>query len=148
MTSVKKSSLFLIELIVAILFFAIATTVCVRLFAVSYQMAKESEYRNVALIQAQSIAEQFRSAEGKMERVLAKVEAKNVEDCTYHCYFGNDYQYHETALEESYQMELVHTMEEGISSLRIVITPPLGEKSIYELNTKIYQAKNAEVDGE
>ncbi|MEF9946162.1 MAG: hypothetical protein RR869_01205 [Lachnospiraceae bacterium] len=65
-TMAKRSSLFLLELIVAILFFALSSAVCVQLFTKSHLQAVSSANLNMALSKAQSVAEGFRSTDGSM----------------------------------------------------------------------------------
>lgn len=71
----SKSTLFLMELIIAILFFALASTVCIRLFAKSHLLSKQTVNQNQMIIQVQNMADTFLAAEGnpeKMAEVLAK----------------------------------------------------------------------------
>ncbi len=50
----RRSSLFLIELMISIFFFAIASSVCIQLFARAKQISDESSAKNQALLQAES----------------------------------------------------------------------------------------------
>ena len=59
----RRSSLFLMELIIAILFFSLAATVCVRFFVKSYTLEQESQKSNHAVNAATSVAEIFRNQE-------------------------------------------------------------------------------------
>ena len=59
----RRSSLFLMELIIAILFFSLAATVCVRFFVKSYTLEQESQRLNHAVNAATSVAEIFRNQE-------------------------------------------------------------------------------------
>ena len=53
----KRSSLFLLELIIAILFFSLAATVCVRLFIKSHILERDTLDTNHAVTSATSVAE-------------------------------------------------------------------------------------------
>lgn len=53
----KSSSLFLLELILAILFFSIASAVCVQFFVKSHLLSQEARELNVAATEASSVAE-------------------------------------------------------------------------------------------
>lgn len=57
----RRSSLFLMELIIAILFFSLASTVCVRIFVKSHTLEQESIQLNHAVSAASSVAEIFRN---------------------------------------------------------------------------------------
>ena len=57
----KRSSLFLMELMIAILFFSLASAVCVQLFVKSHLLTREAADLNQAVSQAQSAAEVIRT---------------------------------------------------------------------------------------
>ena len=59
----KKSALFLLEIMISILFFSLASAVCVRLFAKSYETAEQSRALHRAVIEAQNLAEVLRHTE-------------------------------------------------------------------------------------
>lgn len=61
-----RSSLFLIELIVAIFFFALASAVCMQLFARAHTLQRETEDLNQGLLLAQSAAAVFESQGGDL----------------------------------------------------------------------------------
>ena len=56
------SSLFLMELILAILFFSVASAVCVQLFARAHTASEQSAALNRAVLAAESAAEAFKGA--------------------------------------------------------------------------------------
>ncbi len=62
----SKLSLFLMELIIAILFFSVSAAVCVRLFASAHIMAEETEALSNATKWSQSISEAFWGQEGDL----------------------------------------------------------------------------------
>lgn len=55
-----RSSLFLMELIIAILFFSLASAVCLRMFAKSHQLSTDASARNQAVNQTVNAAELIR----------------------------------------------------------------------------------------
>ena len=57
----RRSSLFLLELILAIFFFCLASAVCVRFFAKSHVLSQETTNLDMAVNQTSSFAELFRS---------------------------------------------------------------------------------------
>ena len=63
----SRSTLFLMELIIAIFFFAITSAVCAQLFAKAHQVSHKTTQLTHAINQAQSIAEAFRSTDGDLE---------------------------------------------------------------------------------
>lgn len=65
----SKSGLFLMELIIALLFFALASTVCVRLFVKSATLSDSTVDLTYAVSRAQNLAECFLSCDGDITRV-------------------------------------------------------------------------------
>lgn len=59
----KRSSLFLMELMIAILFFSLASAVCVQLFVKAHLLSRETADLNQAVNQAQSTAEVLRGTD-------------------------------------------------------------------------------------
>lgn len=62
----SKSSLFLMELIVSILFFSLASAICIQLFARSHSISAETINLNNAITQAQNLAECWYASEGDL----------------------------------------------------------------------------------
>lgn len=67
----SKSALFLMELIVALLFFALASTVCIRLFAKAHLLSEQTVNENHAIVHAQNLAEGFLATEGDIMQMKA-----------------------------------------------------------------------------
>lgn len=67
--SSKSESLFLIEMIVVVFFFAVCAAVCARLFVQSHRMKNESLTLTRAVMDAQNAAELFYATGGDLERV-------------------------------------------------------------------------------
>ena len=57
----SKSAVFLFELMVIILVFALASAVCTQIFASSYKMSTESHELTMSSINAQTIAEEYKA---------------------------------------------------------------------------------------
>ena len=54
------------EMIIAILFFSLASAVCIQLFARSHLLSTQTVNQNHAVIQAQNLAESYLSLEGNV----------------------------------------------------------------------------------
>lgn len=76
----SKSALFLMELIITILFFSLASAVCIQLFAKSHLLSKQTVNENHAVIQAQNLAECFLATEGDMEQLRELFPASATDD--------------------------------------------------------------------
>ena len=62
----SKSGLFLMELIIALLFFSLASSVAIRLFVKSYLISQQTINENHAVNEAQNLAEGFLGTEGDL----------------------------------------------------------------------------------
>lgn len=85
----SKSSLFLMELIVVILFFSLASAVCIQLFARSHILSKETVEQNNAITQAQNLAETWYAANGSthsMQQLLSGSIPSEDGDCIFLLY--------------------------------------------------------------
>lgn len=65
----SKSSLFLMEIIIAILFFSLASTVCIQLFVKAHLLSVQTIEQNHAVVSAQNLAELFLAAEGDFTQI-------------------------------------------------------------------------------
>ena len=65
----SKSGLFLMEMIIAILFFSICSAVCIKVFAGAAAMADESRTLNKAVVQAANAAELYKAADGALDEL-------------------------------------------------------------------------------
>lgn len=77
----SKSGLFLLELMIAILFFALASSVCLQIFVKSYKVSQSSENLNHAVNITQSIFAKFESDD----------YANQLEEKNYEIYFDKDW---------------------------------------------------------
>ena len=64
----SKSGLFLMELIMSIMFFSLASAVCVELFVRSHTLSKSSVELNHAVVECDSVAEFIQGAGGNIEQ--------------------------------------------------------------------------------
>ena len=66
----RHSSLFLIELMIALLFFSLATVICMRFFTQAHLISQGAQNLNEAVLIATSLAEEFRASNGQMNDKL------------------------------------------------------------------------------
>lgn len=71
----SRSSLFLMELIMAILFFSLTSAVCIRLFVRAHTISQDTINQNNALAQAQNLAEAWLAAEGEASGLTTLLSA-------------------------------------------------------------------------
>lgn len=104
----SKSTLFLMELIIAILFFALASTVCIRLFSKSHLLSKQTVNQNQAIIQVQNLADIFLAADGdpqKMEDILSHAQYLE-ETASFTLHFDKDWNAVQDHMEAAYSIVL------------------------------------------
>ena len=70
-SSNSHSRIFLMELIIAVLFFSLASAVCLRMFAASRQISKDAVKQNMAMTQAGNAAELLKYAHSQNENFPA-----------------------------------------------------------------------------
>lgn len=63
----KRSNLFLMEMILAILFFSLASAVCMQLFVKARVLSRNTSAANHAMVLAKSAASAFESSSGDLE---------------------------------------------------------------------------------
>lgn len=98
-SSNNRSGLFLLEIIIAILFFAMVSAVCLRAFAKSHTLSRQASDTNYAISNMESIAELLKAVdsadlkeESKITETLQIVYPKvSVKDHTWHIYFDSDW---------------------------------------------------------
>ena len=86
----SKSGLFLMELIIAICFFAFSSAICVQLFAHAHTLSQRSKGIQMAVINAQSVAEGFRGLGGDIE-ALAGLWQVSANDGSFVAWFDDDW---------------------------------------------------------
>lgn len=74
-TPARRSSLFLLECMIAILFFIIVAAVCIQLFAKSYTISRKSEDLTMAVQLTSSYVEEFRGGRDFPEELCVYYDA-------------------------------------------------------------------------
>lgn len=165
MTRLKpaRSSLFLIELIIAILFFSAGSAVCVRAFAQAHLMSQAASDLSFASAQVSSAASVIRYTDGSPEAVsvyLPGAAAVNTDGVTgasgsddpaalsdgQTCAVYYDSSRQPCSREEAAYTLLIHTSQEGIrTDARLSMTGPDGTV-IYELDLR-YPSEHTGTEG-
>ena len=132
----QRSSLFLLELIIAILFFILAATACVRFFVHSHELEKDSIALNQALLATTSVAEILRSQDEPYETLADAFPMGNLGDNEFKIYYDNDWSQCEAA-EASYIVSLkTEYTEDNFLSGHISVLDQ--EEVIYDLTVDKY----------
>lgn len=133
--SAKRSSLFLIELMAAILFFALASAVCIQVFAKSHVKSLETEELNMAVAKVQSAAEAFRNGENPIEILQNIFPDGQMEGEIFAEYYDEDFKSckRENA---SYALTAEIGSQSGDQTAKIVFRSQKLKKEIYSLAVK------------
>lgn len=133
----KSSSLFLLELILAILFFSIASAVCVQIFVKSHLLSADAQALNLAVSECSGAAEIISASNGTDDSAALLREAypegilsEQETACVFHVYYDEDMQ---PCAEKAaaYQMTILLAEEGTMLSAEIAMTAD--DDHIYEL---------------
>lgn len=145
----SKSSLFLLELTIAIVFFALAAVICIQLFVKAHVLSRETSELNMAVIQAQSVAEAYKSVHGdsgSLKHVLDSPKTTGMVGGGYYCsfFFDSEWQRVSDESEAIYGLEISSDEGRQMRSADIMVYS-YGTKKvpIYELEVKTYTGSGA-----
>lgn len=140
----RSSSLFLLELIIAILFFSIASAVCVQFFVKSHSMSQDSQDLNFAVSECSSIAEIVQTSDSEKAALSelktlypdAKItESDDVTNCG--IFFDKNFNPCDSFDDSfSYYIEADFETEKGMIDCNLITTRADNENAIYELEVK------------
>ena len=88
----KRSNLFLLELILAIFFFALASAVCIRLFVHARALTLESHKQNQALTCAKNLSALFESRKGSLPDMAEDFPLSTLEGSRLEIYYNEDWE--------------------------------------------------------
>lgn len=76
----SKSSLFLMELILAILIFAIAGAVCIQIFVRAHLVSENTQILNQSVTICESAAELFYGYDGDLSRIQTQIDSQGLSE--------------------------------------------------------------------
>lgn len=141
MKPTRRSSLFLLELMLSILLFILAATICVQVFVKSHSISKKSTELSHAVLASSSVAEILKSNVDHPEILLKQypfiVES---DDCLF-IYFDANWQHTDEA-NASYLLQLCTQIDDSFLINDITVCNISEKESvIYHLETKKYTPK-------
>ena len=117
----SKSSLFLLELMISIVFFALAAAGCVQVFAKAHMLSQEAGRLDMAVSVAQSLAEEY-----GMQKT--EVSLRYYDEQGNIC--GED--------DGVYLAEIAQTEEDGMNQIHITVIDVEKQDTLYTLQTASY----------
>ncbi len=129
----SKSKLFLIELIIIILFFAIASAVCMNIFARGKLYSDQSTQTTMAALLCQQVAETFKGTNGDEHALAQQLGATDKDGRLVVEY---DEAFTPAASDTVYRMEIVFSEKNGVKEADIMLKK--GNKMLYSLQAAQY----------
>lgn len=126
----SKSSLFLMELILVILFFSISAAICMKVFATAKVKTDFSRNVSNATFAAETIAETFKDCDGNLIELAEKFDGE-ASGTTLIVYYDNEWNSCKKG-NESFVMTVNKTTEEYLQKAEIDINTASGE-DLFEL---------------
>lgn len=132
----KSSSIFLMEFILAVLFFSVASSVCVQFFVKAHILSQHSQTLSHAVSECSSIAEICRASESLMEAetLLTKEYPYMEKDENLLLYYDEKFLPCEPSSATS-RLELSLSQEEQMLFVSISVYATTDETLIYQLET-------------
>lgn len=132
----SKSGLFLMELIIAILFFSFASAICIQVFAKAHITSTQSRDLTAAITQAQSAAEAFKSCDGSPSELANLLDAQQDDDGLTVSY---DKQWNRVPSgQDAFRMTIQIIQEDALYRSQIQILDNSEPQPIYEITVKKY----------
>lgn len=133
----SRTSLFLMELIIVILFFSIASAVCMQLFAKAHLTSVKTKELNHAVAIAQSYAEVMRGTDGSMNSIVAEFPEAIVTDNYMEIFYDSDFKVC-TPENASYVSDVTITPNGAIQNITIVFVKLSDYTEVYRLDATKY----------
>lgn len=133
-----KSSLFLMEMMVVILFFALTSAICVHLFAQSYQTAKHSEALTNGVLQAESAAELYKSTGGDLRQTAELLNAEWSSESGLDLGYDTQWQPITSGKQTAYHLTMTNVQGQLAQTAELLIRAADGSE-LYRLTVKAYQ---------
>lgn len=128
----RRSSLFLMELIFSILFFSLASAVCMQLFAAASGLSTETSQKSHALMRARNVCDLFQAEAGDLSSVHEKIPASMVSDSSVTVYYDDSWE--ECSREDAsftLFLEVLTTSHDGrLHTGKVTVTNNSGEELV------------------
>lgn len=134
----SKNSLFLMELIIAIFFFVLASGVCIQIFVKAHVLSTDTQRTQLAVNEASSAADIIRAnprdaAAALLQNLPGATLSEGAVECSY------DVQGQTGApADADIQMRILLSQAEGMITGEIVVTQAATQESLYTLQVKRY----------
>lgn len=134
----RRSSLLLIELIIAILIFSLTGALCLQLFVKSHSLGKRTEELDMAVRQAVSVSELIAQKDG-LERELSRLYPDaDIDPGNIIIYYNRNFE--ECSHKDAYyQMNILSSdTDDRLTSYKISVCKDSNATTIYSMETTAY----------
>lgn len=149
----RKTGLFLMELIIAILFFSLAAAICIQLFVKSHMISERSIALNHSILLAQNTAEIFYATNGNPEKMASLLGCRESSDTaavadsdnasTLTLFYTDKFDRLDPAQAASavfqQTISLYADSDPALITCHVVISEPSSGAVIYSLDTTLFQ---------
>lgn len=137
----SKTSLFLMELILTILMFSVCGAVCMKLFAASNTLGKQTKELNGSVACAQGFVEVMRGTDGTIEEIMAMYpSAIKGEDGFFEVFYDKDFMECDFS-KAAYVGDVTLTPLGAIQNMEVKIVRLEDYEEIYTLSATKYMNK-------
>ena len=136
----RRSNLFLMEVILAILFFSIASAVCIRLFAQAHIQSEQAAALNQSVLAASGAAEALEICDGTPDSLTAVFPGSQAEGDTLHVYYDGSWSCC-AAADAAWQMDIVLSRDGRLLRGEITVSETGGTEPVYRLTAEQYRGE-------
>lgn len=134
----KRSNLFLMEMILAILFFSLASAVCMQLFVKARLLSENTSNRNHSMIVAKSAASAFEAGDGTLESLQESYPKSLLKDSGLRIYYDDDWNLC-TEKEKTYEMHIAIEGQDGNLTTATIAVMDSDNAELFCLKADCYQ---------
>lgn len=135
----SRSSLLLIEIIIAILIFSVASAVCLQLFAKSHTLSKRTEELDIAVREATSVSELLAQGDTLKKNLTRFYPYADITPDSAVIYYDIDFQPCERR-QSYFQMNILpSSRQDRIRAYTITVCKDSNTATIYRMETTAYE---------
>lgn len=138
----SKTSLVLMELIITILFFSLASAVCVQLFVNAHLVAKDTKKLNAAINITQSISEVMKGCSGSLKEIQEYFPSASGDDDYFVVYYDENFKETEDFENASYAADVTVTSVGRLYNMDVTLLQLSDYQEIYSLSSSKYIRKS------
>ena len=137
-SSARRSNLFLMDMILAILFFALASMVCMRLFAAAHNLSRKTSDSNFAMTAVKSAVSYFEAGDGSLESLMTEYPDSTLENSVLTVYYDKNQRLC-TQSESVYRIKISIKSSSKQLTVATITAYDSGQQDLFALDASCYQ---------